>query len=215
MFCMGSETVLNSASSTANAPLTRSQLFSRGAKTGAALLVAGSALRFAETAKADPLAEGDLAYARLLVGLELLSIDFYTRALGAKRFKPLGQKKLREALSHEQAHLQSVGQILVGAGFTPAGAGDIDFSYPRGTFARKGSIAKLGFDLETISVGAYLGAVGGLQSGQLVQQVSRIAASEAQHLSAFGTSLARPIGFAFPAPLPIELISGALDAFES
>jgi len=198
-----------------NPSFSRSQLFSRGAKTGAALLVGGAALRYVESAKADPLTDGDLAYARLLVGLELLSIDFYARALEAKQFKPHGQKKLREALGHEQAHYQSVGQILTGAGLVPAGDGDIDFAYPPGTFKKPGGIAKLGFHLETISVGAYLGAVSGLQSGQLVQQMARIAASEAQHLSAFGSSLGRPFGFAFPAPLPIEQISTALDAFES
>jgi hypothetical protein len=196
-------------------PLTRSQLLSRGAKAGVALLVAGSALRVTDTAKADPLAEGDLAYARLLIGVELLSMDFYTRALAAKRFRPSIQKKLREALAHEQAHYQSVGQILVGAGLTPAGDGDIDFAYPTNTFSKTGSIARLGLHLETISVGAYLGAVAGLQSIQLMPQMARIAASEAQHLSAFGSTLGRPVGFAFPAPLPIDEISAALDVFES
>lgn len=220
MSCMGNEVERRSFPAPADAAvspsLTRSQLFSRSAKTGAALFVAGSALgRFAETAHAEPLSDGDLAYARLLVGLELLSIDFYARALEAKKFKAHGQKRLREALAHEQAHYQSVGQILIGAGFTPAGDGDIDFSYPEGTFEKTGSIARLGFQIETTSVGAYLGAVSGLQSHQLVQQMARIAASEAQHLSSFGSSLGRPFGFAFPAPLPIEQISIALDAFES
>ena len=217
---MGIEVICTTPPVTANKqldpPLTRSQLFSRGAKTGAALLVAGSALgRFADTAKAEPLSDGDLAYARLLIGLELLSIDFYARSLAAKQFKAPAQKRLRTALAHEQAHYQSVGQILVGAGLTPAGDGDIDFTYPAGAFKKPGAIAKLGFQLETMSVGAYLGAVSGLQSSQLVQQMARIAASEAQHLSAFGSSLGRPFGFAFPAPLPIDQISIALDAFES
>jgi hypothetical protein len=217
---MGSEPSMTTSEASGSRPhepaLTRSQLFSRGAKTGAALLVAGTALgRFTDVAKADPFSEGDLAYARLLIGLELLSIDFYARALDAKQFRPVGQKKLREALAHEQAHYQSVGQILVGAGLTPAGEGDIDFSYPTGTFRKRGAIAKFGFHLETISVGAYLGAVAGLQSNQLIQQMARIAASEAQHLSRFGSALGRPFGFAFPAPLPIEQISVALDAFES
>jgi hypothetical protein len=199
----------------ADRPLSRSQLLARGLKGGAALLAAGSALRFAEDARADPLPDNDLAYARLLVGVELLSIDFYTRALEAKLFRKAGQKKLREALAHEQAHYASVGQILLGAGLVPAGQGDIDFGYAKNTFARRGSIAQLGLHLETISVGAYLGAVANIQATQLHQQVARIAASEAQHLSIFGDFLARPIGNAFPAALPIEQISGALDAFES
>ena len=213
---MGSEVIVTTPPIAVDPPLTRSQFLTRGAKTGAALLVAGSALGpLAATAKADPFSEGDLAYARLLVGLELLSINFYSRALAAKQLRPHGQKRLREALAHEQAHYQSVGQILIGAGLTPAGDGDIDFTYPPGTFKKPGAVARLGFHLETISVGAYLGAVSGLQSSQLVQQMARIAASEAQHLSVFGSSLGRPFGFAFPAPLPIDQISTALDVFES
>ncbi len=213
---MGSEAIDTAPPISVDAPLTRSQLLSRSAKTGAALLVTGAGFgRFAEAAKADLLSDGDLAYARLLIGLELLSIDFYARALAAKQLKPPGQKRLRQALSHEQAHYQSVGQILIGAGLTPAGDGDIDYAYPSDAFTKPGSIAKLGFQLETISVGAYLGAVSGLQSSQLVQQMARIAASEAQHLSVFGSSLGRPFGFAFPAPLPIDQISIALDSFES
>jgi rubrerythrin len=212
---MGKEAPVSALPLAVDAPFSRSQLFTRGAKAGAALLVAGSALRLTDAAKAEPLSDGDLAYARLMIGVELLSIDFYTRALAAKQFKPSIEKKLREALAHEQAHYQSVGQILVGAGLTPAGDGDIDFAYPKNTFAKAGPIAKFGLHLETISVGAYLGAVAGLQSNQLVQHMARIAASEAQHLSAFGNTLARPIGLAFPAPLPIDQISAALDSFES
>ena len=64
-------------------------------------------------------------------------------------------------------------------------------------------------------MGAYLGAVANLQSQPLVPHVARIAASEAQHLSAVGTALRRPFGFAFPAPLPIEQISASLDAYMS
>src|SRR4029079_10431656 len=102
MSCMGKEVTHATPGMTAAAAqdpsFSRSQLFSRGAKTGAALLVGGAALWYAESAKAEPLPDGDLAYARLLVGLELLSIDFYARALDAKQFKRHGQKKLREAL---------------------------------------------------------------------------------------------------------------------
>ena len=220
MSCMGRKVIHATPGIAAGAAqdpsFSRSQLFSRGARTGAALLVGGTALRYAESAKADPLPEGDLAYARLLVGLELLSIDFYARALDAKQYKPHGQKKLREALAHEQAHYQSVGQILLGAALTPAGEGDIDFNYPKNTFKRTGSIAKLGLHLETVSVGAYLGAVANLQSNQLHQQVARIAASEAQHLSVFSAAVGgRRIGPPLPPTLPIDRVSDALDAYTS
>src|SRR3954471_20903711 len=73
--------------------LTRADLLSTGAKRGAVLLVAGSvAGTFVETAAADPISDNDLAFARLLVGAELLSIDFYARSMAAKRFRQVGQK---------------------------------------------------------------------------------------------------------------------------
>ena len=67
--------------------VSRGQLISRGAKGGAALLLAGSlggSLVDSATG-ADTVPDSDLAYARLLVGAELLSLDF-TRG----RLRPSG-----------------------------------------------------------------------------------------------------------------------------
>ena len=70
--------------------LTRTQLLSRAARGGAALAVAGAALGpFTGLSAADPLTDGDLAYARLLVATELLGADFYAQALGARKAGPL------------------------------------------------------------------------------------------------------------------------------
>ena len=126
-----------------SASITRGQLLSRGAKGGAALLVAGSALgKFAGAAAADPVPAADLAYARLLVGVELLGIDFYGQAIAAANTAKTMKAYLRRAAANEQEHYQSVAAIISGAGATPAVAGDIDFSYPAGTFASQKSIAK-------------------------------------------------------------------------
>ncbi len=118
-----------------SAPITRGQLLSRSAKGGAALLVTGSALgNFAASAAAAPLLPADLAYARLLVGAELLASDFYTQAIAAANTGPTITKYLKLAYANEQEHYQSVAGIVSGAGQTPAVSGDIDFSYPDGTF---------------------------------------------------------------------------------
>jgi hypothetical protein len=195
--------------------LSRAALLVSGARGGAALLVgAGTFTAFAEAAAASPLPDGDLAFARLLVGAELLAIDFYTDAIAAEKFGAVGQKYMAIALQNEQAHYQSVSLILTGAGQTPAAAADFDFSYPAGSFASRGSIASLGRQLETVFLGAYLGAVGGLQTPALAQPLARIAASESQHLSLWETELdGRPISGAFPAPLTIDQVSDAMDAF--
>ena len=77
----------------------------------------------------------------------------------------------------------------------PATAHDIDFSYPRGSFASRAAIARLGVQLETLSLGAYLGAVAPADAA-LPRPAAARAASEAQHLSVFagevGGHRARP-----------------------
>jgi Ferritin-like domain len=195
--------------------LSRGDLLSTGARRGAALLVAGGAFgALAETASADPLSDNDLAFARLLVGAELLSVDFYTRAMNAQKFKAVGHKYIRTVLGNEQDHYRSVGGILSGAGYTPATADDFEFTYPKGSFATRVSIAKLGRELETLVLGSYLGAVAGVQAQILLQPLARIGASEAQHLTMWGLELGgHPVSNAFPAPLTIDQVSDAMDAY--
>jgi hypothetical protein len=199
------------------AVLSRAQLFSRGIKGGAAILIAGSATGvLAGSAGADAIPDGDLAYARLLVGAELLAADFYATAIASKQFSGEALTYLKRATFNEQEHYQSVSGILTGAGQVAATAADFDFSYPKGSFVSKLSIAKLGVTLETTFLGAYLGAVAALQTNVLKQPVARIAASEAEHLS-FLTNLtgADAVGISFPNALTIDEASNALDAYTS
>jgi hypothetical protein len=111
-------------------PLSRAQLFSRGAKGGAALLVAGSVSGlFAGSAAADTLSDADLAYARLLVGTELLAADFYTQAIASKQLSGDPLKYLKRALFNEQEHYTSVSEHL--SVLTRLSGGDpIGISFP-------------------------------------------------------------------------------------
>jgi hypothetical protein len=197
--------------------LSRGQLLRRSAVGGAAFAFAGSTVgALAGPAAADVLSDADLAYARLLVGAELLATDFYAQAVASKQFGAQGTKYLKRALFNEQEHYKSVAGILDGAGQPPAVADDFDFAYPKDTFASARSIAKLGVSLETVFLGAYLGAVGALQADAFKQPLARIAASEAQHLSVFTELLGGdPVGISFPAPLSIDEASNALDAYAS
>jgi hypothetical protein len=198
-----------------SASITRGQLLSRSAKGGATLLVAGSAVgRFAATAAAAPLPTGDLAYARLLVGVELLAADFYTQAIAASNSSPAITWYLKRAAFNEGEHYATVAGILSGAGQTPAVAGDIDFSYPAGTFDTQGSIAKLASQLEALSLGAYLGALGGLETAALAGGMSRIATCEAQHSAYFTTLLGgKTFKSSYPPALTIDQVSDALDTY--
>lgn len=195
--------------------MTRGQLVSRSAKGGAAFLVAGSALsRFVEAAAADPLPGSDLAYARLLVGAELLASDFYTQAIAAANAKPTVVKYLKRAFVNEQEHYKSVAGIISGAGQTPAVAGDIDFSYPKGTFASQKAIVSFAQQLETTILGAYLGAIGGMQTNALKTGLAQIAACEAEHAAYFRTTHGgSTFNLSFPPALTIDQASNALDAF--
>lgn len=200
------------------ARVSRGQLISRGAKGGAALLLVGSfgGSLVDSAVAADTVPDSDLAYARLLVGVELLGLDFYARAIASKRLSGDARGSLKRARLNEREHYNRMSAILSGAGQTPAVASDFDFSYPKGAFASKSSIAKLGVRLEAAFLGAYLGAVEDLQTNALKQPVAQIAANEAEHLSVFMRLSGRsPIGVALPRPLTIDEASNALDVFTS
>jgi hypothetical protein len=192
--------------------LSRAKLLARGGKAAAAVVGAtafGGLAARASTAVPD----GDLAYARLLVALELLSLDFYTRAMRAGRGSQL---ELRRARAAERRHYDVVAAVLTDAGQMPATAQDIDFSYPRGSFGSSAAIARLGIRLESLSRGAYLGAVRGLQTPLYREHAARAAASEAQHLSVFAGAVGGPrLGPPLPAALSIDRVSDALDAYTS
>ncbi len=187
----------------------RASLLTRGAAT----VVAASAFGGLASRASAAVPDGDLTYARLLVALELLSLDFYSRAIGAGGGSQL---ELRRARAAERRHYDVVAAILTNAGQVPATAQDIDFSYPRGSFASPTAICRLGVRLESLSLGAYLGAVRTLQTPLYRDHAARAAASEAQHLSAFAGEVGgRRLGPPLPAALPIDRVSDALDAFTS
>src|SRR5580765_7799331 len=190
--------------------LSRAKLLARGGKV-AVTVVAASAFGGLATRASAAVPDGDLAYARLLVALELLSLDFYTRAIGGG-----SQLELRRARAAERRHYDVVSTVLTDAGQVAATAQDIDFSYPRGSFSSWSAVAKLGVRLESLSLGAYLGAVRSLQTPLYREHAARAAASEAQHLSFFAGEVGgRRFGPPLPAALTIDRASDALDAFTS
>ena len=192
--------------------LSRATLLARGGKV-AVTVVAATAFGGLATRAAAAVPDGDLAYARLLVALELLSLDFYTRAIGAGGGSQLD---LRRARAAEKRHYDVVAAVLTDAGQVAATAQDIDFSYPSKSFDSWPSIARLGVRLESLSLGAYLGAVRALQTPEFRNHAARAAASEAQHVSFFSAAVGgRRLGPPLPPTLPIDQVSNALDAYTS
>jgi Ferritin-like domain len=218
--CRGPDTVtrfMHAIHRHAEGELTRGTLLSHGVKAAGAFAVGGSALGgLVPSTRADTLPDNDLTYLRLVIASELLAIDFYTRLLAAKKYKAGTTSGLRKAQTDEKAHYAALAKAFTAAGQIAATAADIDFAYPRGSFASRRSIARLGARLEQIFVGIALGAAAGLQTESLRLQVAQIAASESRHLATFAVLTGRsPVGPAFPAALSLDRATSALAAFES
>jgi ferritin-like protein len=199
------------------ARLSRDQLLRRGAIGGGTLVLAGSALAgLAGSAGAATVPDGDLAYLRLLVAAELLAADFEAQALGSGKLSRASGSVFRKMAADEKAHYGALSQLVTGAGQVPATADDIDFTYPKNSFASETSILKRAAQIEALVLGAYLGAVENLQTQELRLPIAQIAANEAQHVGALAAIVGRPvIGRAFAPSLQIDAASAALDAFES
>jgi hypothetical protein len=187
----------------------------RLSRTGFLAVAGGSALgAFTGVAHADVYGDNDLAHLRLLTAVELLGADFYRSAIEARPFDRPGQALLTRAAFNEREHYDSLAAFLTAAGQTPATAADIDFMYPKGTFASTGAVTKTAVALETMFLGAYLGAVAGVDNASLKPPLARIAANQAEHLAVFTTLLGREsFALSFPAALTIEEASNALDAY--
>ena len=198
--------------------MSRAGLLRRGALGTGALLVSSSGLpAFAGVASAATFPDADLAYLRLLVAAELLALDFQTRALAASKLRHNGASAvMRRMRADENAHHKQLAGLMTAAGQTPATAADIDFSYPKGSFRSQASIVRLAGRLEHLLVGAYVGAIGSVETPELRLPIGQIAANEAQHASALAALSGRPaIGKPFALPLSMAAVSNALDEFES
>ncbi len=180
------------------------------------LAASGAGLAALSPAAAAAPPDGDLAYLRLLVAAELLALDFEGQARASGKAAGRTAALLKQIRADDTAHYAGLGAMLNGAGQPPTTAGDIDFTYPKGSFASQGSILKLGWTLSTLSLGAYLGAVQSVQTSELRGPIGQIAANEAQHVSAFAQLLGRPVvGSAFAGALSIDGVSETLDRYES
>ena len=195
----------------------RAGLLRRGAAGSGVLLLSGSAVSaLADSAGAATISDNDLSNLRMLIGAELLEVDFQTQALASGKLDSASTALLKEMLADENAHYRGLVNLMRSAGQVPATADDITFTYPRGTFDSQSAIMKLADALEDLTLGAYLGAVQNVQSPQLRLPIGQIGANEAQHVSALAVSAGRPaIGSAFAPSLQIDAVSAALDDYEA
>jgi hypothetical protein len=204
--------------------LTRSQLLGAGARGGAALLLAGTgAGALATAADARPpsapfgvLSTADLAYVRLLIGVELLLVDFYTEAIASRHLHRRALADARLTLINETEHYNYLAAAITAGGGTPLTAADVDFTYPSGAFYTARSVGGLAVSLELMALEAYLGTAGNVAAPTLQAAIAQITANEAQHLAAVSLLNGQPAFHeAFPDAMTMEEASNALDAYTS
>jgi len=197
--------------------MSRAGFLRQGVIGGGAVLVSASGLgAFASAAFADAPSDGDLAYLRLLIAVELLAVDFYGRALEHGDLRRSYSALARQIRGEEHEHYTLLAGLLRAAGQTPATAGDIDFSYPAGTFARRRSILGFAKELERVLAGAYIDAVEHVQTPGYRETMARILANEAQHHGALAVLEGEPvIEKRFPSPFRMSALSNFLDNYES
>ena len=196
---------------------TRSGLVRRSLVGGGAIVASGSlASVFAKSAWGLAAPDGDVAALRLLIGTELLALDFQSHALASGKLGTQSAALLKRLQADEQAHYNALANLMSQAGQIPATSGDIDFSYPTATFDGEASIVKLADELEALQLGAYIGANAGVQTPQLRIAIGQISANEAQHVAALATLAGKPvIGKAFGPALHGDAVTAVLDAYES
>jgi hypothetical protein len=162
---------------------------------GSFLAAGAGAAFFPARALAAALPEGDLAYLRLLVGVELLTLDFAARHAGYKQMHV-----------DDTAHYNGLVDLLGRSGVRAATPGDVDVSYPA-----KATPPQLARKLKSLSVGAYAGALANVQTPAIRLPLAQILVNESQQLA----SLTGVVGRAFGPALTIDAVSAALDEYES
>ncbi len=188
----------------------RAGFLRKGALGGGALLLSATGLgALAPRALADAPSDGDLAYLRLLIGAELLAIDFYSQAFWR------GQKLGRRIAADELEHYTLLAALLTAAGQTPATPGDIDIAYPAKTFATRRATVSFAKELERMLEGAYVDALEHVQTPAYRATFAQILASEAQHHSAVATLFGEPVIGRRATPVRMSSMSAYLGNYES
>lgn len=128
-------------------------------------------------------APGDLEILNFALGLEHLEQSFYQRAIDANASRKYLHGRFAEVLptlrDNETAHVQALMQAITEAGGTPVVAPT--FSFPRDVFISPVAFARFAYTLEEIGVGAYLGAVGLIQSRDIRRAAASIYGTETRH----------------------------------
>ena len=194
----------------------RAGLLRRGLVGGGAIVASGSLGSAVGSAAALAAPDGDLAAVRMLIGAELLAIDFQQQALTSGKLGARSAATLKRMHADEQAHYHGLANLMLQSGQPPATADDVNFAYPKGTFARESAILRLAAELEALQLGAYTGANASVQTPEVRMAIGQISTNESQHVAALAALAGKPIiGKPFGPALHADAVTAALDTYES
>lgn len=128
--------------------------------------------------------------------LELLEADFYTKAVASGVLSGAVATLATSIRDHEKTHVAALTTAL---GTSAFGTADVSFNFGS-SLATQGSFLATAQTLEATGVGAYLGALGSIQSRSLRTTAGSIFTIEARHLAAvraFNNAPGGPVPAAF------------------
>ncbi len=192
-------------------PWTRRDFFKTLAAAGVSAAVA-SAVLFPQDARTQQ--GGDIDIFNFTLTLELLEVDFYTRALGSGVLFGEGLAVITNNLNNESAHRDFLLGAIPAQGGTPAPLAD-QFVFPPEVFSSQDAILQQSLVFENTGVGALLGA------GPLISDPSNLEAAlslygtENDHVTAVKNALGfvPPANEAFKTPLTMDEVLARIAPF--
>ena len=161
---------------------------------------------------------GDLDIVKFALGLERLEAAYYAQvvmAQGTRAYLPVRSLELMQKIAlAKNAHVSALEGVLTGAGQTLPDA--MNYQFPAQVFQSPITFAWFGYTLEEIGIGAYLGAVGSIESADIRNAAASIYGAKAQHAALLRTLA----GFEFApryyeSPLTVDQVNGLLAPYMS
>lgn len=153
--------------------------------------------------------QSDTDILKFALFLELLEADFYTKAVASGILSGAVATLATSIRDHEVVHVSALQAALGAASF---GKADVGFDFGT-SLANQGSFLATAQTLEQTGVGAYLGALGSIQSRTTRTTAGSIFTIEARHLAAirvFNNAPGGPVPNAFETPMTPQAVVNAV-----
>jgi hypothetical protein len=156
---------------------------------------------------------GDVGIVNFALTLEYLEAEYYSIALNTGLLSGEALAVVQALADHEQQHVDSILDYLTSNGATPVAKPE--FTFPDSAYASQAAILELAATLETVGVGAYLGAAPMIQDPEILASAASVEVIEGEHVVAVNDLLGvvPPANTAFPEALTKDEVLAAIAPF--